>query len=38
MQLALGGYVSFWFAAGFKNVKRLDDVFYQPVIVGTKST
>ena len=25
-------------AAGFKNVKRLDDVFYQPVIVGTKST
>jgi SAM-dependent methyltransferase len=23
--------------AGFSNVKRLDDVFYQPVIVGTKA-
>jgi hypothetical protein len=23
-------------AAGFENVRRLDDVFYQPVLVGTK--
>lgn len=24
--------------AGFENVKRLDGVFYQPILVGTKPT
>lgn len=23
--------------AGFENVRRLDEVFYQPVLVGTRS-